>query len=81
VVVRQSVRCTICAEKYTLRISIGSGKTQQHSFKCTGCEQTLSVKFEKVYATAGFQNVEFGNCEHSDAMAGSGRRVCFWVRA
>lgn len=65
-VIRQNIRCTICQRVYTLRISIGSGKTQQHSFKCEGCEQTLSVKFEKVYASAGFKNVEYGNCEGCD---------------
>ncbi|MEH2482130.1 hypothetical protein V1282_005487 [Nitrobacteraceae bacterium AZCC 2146] len=64
-IVRQSVRCTICSHDHTLRIAIGSGKTQAHSFACVNCEQKLSIYFEKNYGDASFHGHQFENCEPS----------------
>jgi transcription elongation factor Elf1 len=65
-ILRQPIRCTVCGHRYILRISVGSGKTQEHSIICSECHQKLSMYFEKNYKNASFAGHKFENCEPSD---------------
>jgi len=42
-VLRYSIRCLVCAEVHTLRISIGHAVRQEHCFNCTSCGEEIIV--------------------------------------
>lgn len=69
-ITRFPVKCETCEHHYTLRISIGSGKTQEHSFACVDCHQKISLYFEKNYNDASFLNHKFENCEPTPEQGG-----------
>jgi hypothetical protein len=42
-VVRYYCRCLTCGHPHTLRIAMGHGPTQQHTFQCGGCSQDMTI--------------------------------------
>jgi hypothetical protein len=68
-IIRQPVRCANCGHDHTLRVSIGLGKTQSHSFSCANCQQKLSIYFEKNYRDASLKIFKFENCGPSNSDA------------
>jgi hypothetical protein len=54
-VVRYFCRCLTCGHAHTLRISMGHGPTQQHTFACGKCAQDMSIEV--------VQQPEIASCE------------------
>jgi transcription elongation factor Elf1 len=63
---RYKIGCTICNQKYLMRISVGHSEKQSHIIECNECKTNMSlellVNFQKVSSTLNC----IDNCEKID---------------
>ena len=54
---RFPTKCTVCGNKHTLRITLGTEPYQEHTFECTGCGEEIRVGLEIHEEKIHFENM------------------------
>lgn len=70
-IIRQAVECDICGEPHTIRVGLGHGSSQEHSFSCRGCDQEIGFAMSLDQENGRAEFSRWDNCRPTEEVSGS----------